>query len=247
MLPLPLHSTVLCGSIKWPLLLLPWRIQRRWFYEARRGEGRGEWGRGGGRLFSSGTRYKPRSTGATLFSFTRIVFAEFWQPLSHHHSIAKWQRWHGGCRVLSPHTGKFLELDFVKGLARSRAALPQMIEPFELVSSANGSAVCHTGGGMWSVTKHFIPGLCYWKLFHCFSAQTPHSNPSGLLASWKTQVLGFPWKSLHYVLYCSVLQNRNPASFSFPLAVFPPFCHFAREGAQYTCTQCFSPRFDVTE
>lgn len=243
MLPLPLHSTVLCGSIKWPLLLLPWHIQQRWFYDARRR---------GLRLFSGWTRRgtsRAWSTSPTPISFTRIVFAALlaaaFSP-SQHRKVTR--RTDTGLVGSTAEHWQVLELDFWRRWqpAAAAAALPQMIEPFELVSSANG-ALCATQlaeCGVWQNTSFQV--YVSESFFHCFSVQ-PHIQTQVDCSTLKKKNtrFGFPWKSLYYALDCSVLQNRD--AYSFSLAVFSQFCHFAGESSQCTCTQCFSPRFDVTE
>lgn len=219
--PLPSHSTVLCGSIKWPPFAAP------------PGTSSSEEKEGGGGVGVCSAAEPDRRP--TAFSFTPLVFAAFRQPLSHHHSITKWQRWHRASGLWVLHTGKFSSW---RGLVRcSRSAS----DDWAFLGWFLLALVCHTGSGMWSVTKHFIPGLCYWKLVHCFSATQPRIQAQvDCRRTGKNTTLRISMKApvLFYIAVYRRTEILPP--FGLLLLFFSNFATWLCKGEQCTCTQRFS-------
>lgn len=128
---------------------------------------------------------------------------------------------------------------FTVGLWRgwqAAAAVPQMIEPFELVSSANG-APCATLLQRNVECDKTLPFQVYVTASF-FTAFQPNLafKPKQTASRLRNSSFGI---SMKVPLLCFIMQNINSACFSFSLAVFLPFCHFAGEGSQCTRVQCF--------
>lgn len=217
--PLPLRSAVLCGSIKWPLLLLPWHVQQRWFHEEEgsafiqqlnkiQNNGAHAWPRSPSHvlsLLSSGSHFLTITASQSDSTDTWLVGSE----------SVHWQ---------------VFELDF-EGAGTLQLPCLRWLSLLSWFSSASG-ALCATlvaECGVWQNTSFQVYVI---ESFFTAFQPNPTFKPKWTASTLKTQDLGFPWKSLYYVLYCNVLQNRNPASFSFSLAVFLLFCHFAGESSQ---------------